>query len=195
MDIQAIKTHKITVNDRLENILDQYFKDLIEEDIVIITSKIISIIQGRLIEKDKVDKRVLIDREADLVLESDNPICLTIKNGILIPSAGIDESNVDGMYVLYPVDIQKTIIEIWEYLRKKHNLKRLGVVITDSHTTIMRMGVTGIALGWCGFEPLYSYIGKADIYNQSLKVTKVNILDSLATSAVLLWVKVMNKHH
>ncbi|MFP3026413.1 MAG: coenzyme F420-0:L-glutamate ligase, partial [Wolbachia sp.] len=46
-------------------------------------------------------------------------------------------------------------------------------------------GVTGVALGWCGFEPLYSYIGKPDLYNQSLQVTQVNLLDALATSAVL----------
>ena len=60
----------------------------------------------------------------------------------------------------------------------------MGIVITDSHTTIMRRGVTGIALGWCGFSPVYSYIGKHDIYNQSLNVTQINILDSLAGAAV-----------
>ncbi|MCC8372089.1 MAG: coenzyme F420-0:L-glutamate ligase [Rickettsia endosymbiont of Pseudomimeciton antennatum] len=107
-----------------------------------------------------------------------------MKNGILIPSAGIDESNVNEVYVLYPENIQKTVIWIWEYLKKKHNLKKIGVVITDSHTTIMRRGVTGIALGWCGFSPLYSYIDKPDLYNNPLKVTQVNILDALATSAV-----------
>lgn len=48
----------------------------------------------------------------------------------------------------------------------------------------MRRSVTGIALSWCGFAPLYSYIGKPDIYNQLLKVTHINILDSLAVSAV-----------
>jgi len=111
-------------------------------------------------------------------------IYLTIKNGILIPSAGIDESNVNDIYVLYPKNVQQTAISIWQYLRKKYYIQNLGVLITDSHTTIMRRGVTGIALGWCGFEPLYSYINKPDIYGKPLRVTQVNILDSLATIAV-----------
>jgi putative folate metabolism gamma-glutamate ligase len=146
-----------------------------------------SIIQARCISKDTIDKRSLIYQEADLVLDCDNnlyDLYLTIKNGILIPSAGIDESNVDNVYVLYPENIQEIMTKIWGYLREKHNLKKLGVLMTDSHTTIMRRGVTGIALGWCGFEPLYSYINKPDLYNRPLKVTQVNILDSLATSAV-----------
>ncbi|WP_417905593.1 coenzyme F420-0:L-glutamate ligase [Candidatus Tisiphia endosymbiont of Micropterix aruncella] len=111
-------------------------------------------------------------------------IYLTLKNGLLIPSAGIDESNVDGVYVLYPQDVQKTAYWIWQYLCSKHNIRDLGIVITDSHATIMRRGVTGIALGWCGFSPLYSYIGKHDICNQSLNVTQINTLDSLAGAAV-----------
>ncbi|WP_425364661.1 coenzyme F420-0:L-glutamate ligase [Candidatus Tisiphia endosymbiont of Mystacides longicornis] len=171
----------------MEQILDQYIQELVDEDIVAITSKIISIIQGRLVSKDSICKNLLIKQEADLVLETDrNPydLYLTIKNGILIPSAGIDESNVHGVYVLYPENIQKTVIWIWEYLKKRHNLKKIGVVITDSHTTIMRRGVTGITLGWCGFIPIYSYIDKPDLYNSPLRVTQVNILDALATSAV-----------
>ncbi|GFY29447.1 transposase for insertion sequence-like element IS431mec [Trichonephila clavipes] len=173
------KTHKITVSDKIEDILDRYIEDLVEEDILIITSKIISIMQGRLVEKDKIDKIDLIHQEEDLILDSDkNPynIYLTIKNGVLIPSAGIDESNVDDMYVLYPMDMRRTTVEIWEHLKKKYKLKKLGIVLTDSHITILRVGVTGIALGWCGFSQLYSYIGKLDIYSQVLNVTKVNII-------------------
>lgn len=187
MRIKAVRTHRIEINDCLEQILDQYIQDLVDEDIVAITSKIISVIQGRLVSKDSICKNLLIQQEADLVLETDNnpyDLYLTIKNGILIPSAGIDESDVNEVYVLYPENIQKTVIWIWEYLKKKHNLKKIGVVIADSHTTIMRRGVTGIALAWCGFSPLYSYIDKPDLYNNPLKVTQVNILDALATSAV-----------
>ncbi|MDE5057487.1 coenzyme F420-0:L-glutamate ligase [Wolbachia endosymbiont of Drosophila bocki] len=89
------------------------------------------------------------------------------------------------MYILYPKDVQKTALSIWNYLKTKHCIKHLGILITDSNITPMRLGVTGVALGWCGFEPLYSYIGKPDLYNQPLQVTQVNLLDALATSAVL----------
>ncbi len=187
MHVEAIKTHKISQNDSLEKILNQYLNNVQNEDIVVITSKIISILQARLVSKGDMNKRLLVHQEADLVLETTNnpyDLYLTIKNNVLIPSAGIDESNVDGYYVLYPENIQETAIWIWNYLKKQHNIQKLGIVITDSHTTIMRRGVTGIALGWCGFEPLYSYINKPDICGNLLRVTQVNILDSLATAAV-----------
>jgi putative folate metabolism gamma-glutamate ligase len=190
MHIEAIQTHKIGVEDSLPKVLDQYLQDLNDKNIVIITSKIISIMQNRLVPKNNTDKRRLIEQEADLILETDNPafqeLYLTIKNGQLIPSAGIDESNVDNVYVLYPENIAETAAEIWAHLRKHHHLKNLGIVIVDSHVTPMRRGVTGIALAWCGFEPLYSYIDKPDIYDHPLKVTQVNILDALAVPAVFM---------
>lgn len=187
MEIKAIKTHRIEFGDSLENILDMYIGTIAEGEIIAITSKIISICQGNFIKKTDISKYDLVRQEADLLLATDkNPydIYLTIKDGILLPTAGIDESNVNDVYVLLPRDVQDTAKSIWQYLRQKHKISNLGIVITDSHTTIMRSGVTGIALGWCGFKPLYSYIGKPDIYGKNLQVTQVNILDSLATSAV-----------
>ncbi|WP_246039543.1 coenzyme F420-0:L-glutamate ligase [Wolbachia endosymbiont of Carposina sasakii] len=133
-------------------------------------------------------KEELIKREADAIVDVDHNsygIYLTIKDNILIPSAGIDESNGNEMYILYPKDVQKTALSIWNYLKTKHCIKHLGILITDSNITPMRLGVTGVALGWCGFEPFYSYIGKPDLYDQPLQVTQVNLLDALATSAVL----------
>ncbi len=188
MQINAIKTHRIEPGESLKEILDRYVISITERDILTITSKIISICQSRIIKKINISKEKLIKQEAEAVAcVNKNPygIYLTIKNNILIPSAGIDESNGDGVYILYPENIQETAVFIWNYLRNKYSITNFGVVITDSHTTPMRQGVTGICIGWCGFEPLYSYIGKPDIYNQPLKVTQINLLDALATSSVL----------
>lgn len=187
MYVQAIKTHRVEPRESLEKILDQYVLSLDEGDILAITSKILSLCQGRFVPKEKISKYDLIRQEADLMIEGDQnlyDLYLTIKDGILIPSAGIDESNALDMYILYPENTQKTAFSLWNYLRTKHSLQTLGIIITDSHTTPMRRGVTGIGLGWCGFEPLYSYVNKPDIYGKPLSVTQVNILDSLATSAV-----------
>ena len=187
MNINSIKTHKIQYGDLLETVLNSYIVTLPERSVIAVTSKIISVIEGRYVDKKDTDIKQLIQQEADQILKTDKSlhnIYLTIKNGLLIPSAGIDESNVDDVYVLYPHDVWKTAEWIWQYLRAKHQIKELGVIITDSHTTIMRRGVTGIALSWCGFSPLYSYIGKLDLYGQPLKVTQINIVDSLAVAAV-----------
>lgn len=187
MYIKAIKTPRIEFGDSITEILDQYLPSLSNGDIIAITSKILSIIQGRFIDKANISKKVLIKREADMILETQNnpyDLYLTIKNNILIPSAGIDESNANDQYILYPENIQELAASIWHNLKKQHNLTNLGIIITDSHTTIMRRGITGLGLGWCGFEPVYSYRGKPDIYAKPLRVTEVNILDSLATAAV-----------
>ncbi|WP_244662776.1 putative folate metabolism gamma-glutamate ligase [Wolbachia endosymbiont of Ceratosolen solmsi] len=159
-----------------------------KEVVLAITSKIISICQKQVVCKTACSKEELIKREADAIVDVDHNsygIYLTIKDNILIPSAGIDESNGNEMYILYPKDVQKTALSIWNYLKTKHCIKHLGILITDSNITPMRLGVTGVALGWCGFEPFYSYIGKPDLYDQPLQVTQVNLLDALATSAVL----------
>lgn len=188
MKICSIKTHQILAGESLNAILDQYLTSLAEGTIVAITSKVISLCQGRIVPKDSVSNKFeLVKKEADAHLREQDSLYeahLTIKNNILIPSAGIDESNGDGMYILYPHDIHQTAAEVWQYLRQKHRLTHLGIIITDSHTTPLRKGVTGITLGWCGFEPLYSYIGKPDIFDHPLRVTQINIIDALATSAV-----------
>ena len=187
MKIYSVKTERIKFGESLRSFLNKYISKLNDTDIIVITSKILSIIEGSFVDKKSIDKIDLIKKEADYFIESDyNPydIYLTIKNGILIPSAGIDESNVKDVYVLYPKNIQETTNFIWQYLREKFEIKNLGVIITDSHTTIMRRGVTGIALSYCGFLPLFSYINKPDIYGQKLKATQINILDSLASSSV-----------
>lgn len=186
MKIEAVKTPKVRANDCLKQILDN-ISVLRERSVVAVTSKIVSLCEGKIVKKEEIDKRQLIKKEADVVLdtgESPYDMCLTIKNGILIPSAGIDESNADNSYVLYPSDLWKSAEQIWIYLRTKHNLKEFGVIITDSHTTMMRRGVTGIALSWCGFSPLYSYIGKDDLFGYTLQVTQINTADALAVSAV-----------
>lgn len=188
MRVQAIKTHLIQSGELLENILDRHLLSISEKTILVITSKIISICQGHILPKTSISKEALIKQEADAIAQMrENPygIYLTLKNNILIPSAGIDESNGDDVYILYPKDIQNTAIALWNYVRQKHSIEHLGIIITDSHTTPLRRGVTGIALGWCGFEPLYSYVGKPDLYDKSMRITQINLLDALATSAVL----------
>ncbi|MBX9744738.1 MAG: coenzyme F420-0:L-glutamate ligase [Chlamydiales bacterium] len=191
MHIKTYKTHKITEKDSLFHLIDSYVPKLKERSIFVVTSKIISLCEGSIVEKKEVEsKEALIQKSADAYLNSEdqvmNPcsIQLTIKNNILIPSAGIDESNGNGVYILYPKNIQQSAASIWEYVRYRDELQELGVLITDSHPTPMRRGVIGIGLGWCGFRPLYNYIGKPDCFGLPLQVTMRNNLDGLAAATV-----------
>lgn len=189
MNIKAIKTDKITPLDKsIFAVLDKHLNAFEEGQILAITSKIISICQGRVVPIDKVSKDELVFREADYFLpkeENKYGVYLTIKNNIIIATAGIDESNGGGYYVLWPENAQEIANKIREYLTKKFNVKNVGVIITDSKTTPLRWGTTGAALVHSGFNALKDYIGTPDIFGKDFRMTKANISDALATASVL----------
>jgi dihydrofolate synthase / folylpolyglutamate synthase len=187
MRVNAIKTHKITINDRnLIKILDKYLLKLEEKSVLAITSKIVAITDGRLVKMEGVDKDELIKKEAQFFLprpKNQYNVSFAITRGILAASAGIDESNADGYYILWPKDPQNTANKVREYLKKRFKIKNVGVIITDSKTTPMRWGVTSIALAHSGFKSLKDYIGKEDLFGRKFQFEKLSIIDSLATSA------------
>lgn len=191
MIVKAYKTHKIKVGDDLYKILDKYLPSLSENSVVAITSKIVSICQGDFVKNDgTVDKEDLIKQEADFFIESAVPtpygkIFMTRKDGHIVFTSGIDESNADGNFVLWPKNLQQTTNKIWEYLRKKHKIKNLGVIITDSRVTPTRTGVIGFTITWCGFKPFNEESGKKDLFGREIKYTNVNIIEALGASATL----------
>lgn len=192
MKITVFKTDKVTAkNQGLIDFLDKNITDLKEQSILVITSKIISLFEKRYIKNqggNKENKEKLIAKEADYYLPAITNkygIVITIKNNLLIPSAGIDESNALGNYILWPEHPFNTAASIWKYLRKKMRITHLGVIITDSKTTPLRWGTTGISIAYCGFKPLKNYIGKPDIFGRLLHSTKANLADGLAAAAVV----------
>lgn len=189
MKITPIKTHKITVEDTdLLQILNRYLPKLKERSIVAITSKIISICEGAVVPKGILKKQSLVEKEADLYLplaSNKYGFHLTIKNGTMIASAGIDESNGNGFYVLWPRNMQKTVNGIRSHLVRKHKVKNLGVIIVDSKTTPLRWGTVGTTLAYSGFSALNNYVGKKDLFNYRMRVTRSSIYEGLGASTVL----------
>jgi dihydrofolate synthase / folylpolyglutamate synthase len=189
MIVNAIKTHKITSEDSdLFKILDQYIEKIEENSVLAVTSKIVSITEGQLVPMDSSDKDELIKQESEYFLprsENKYNVSFSIRNNMLVVSAGIDESNGNGFYILWPKNAQDSANKIRKYLRIKFKLKNLGVIITDSRTTPLRWGVTGAAIAYSGFKPLKDYIGSPDLFGRAIEHTKLNIADALATSAAL----------
>lgn len=191
MQFIKVKTRKLLPpKDSIYKIFDEHLPKLKEGDVIFITSKILAIHQGRTVKVGEVNKKKLIYSEAEKVAEGPTykgqKFYLTIKDYTLIPSAGIDESNGNGYYILWPKNTQKLLKEIWQYLKKKYKLKNLGVVSTDSHTTPLRWGVTGISTGFYGFKPLKDMRGEKDIFGRKLKATQVNLVDGYSSAAVIL---------
>jgi len=189
MVIKPIKTHKIhSRQETIIEILEKYLPALKEKSIVTITSKIVALGEGRVVKIGTITKEALVRKEADYYIFSkttNDYAILTVKNNMFIPSAGIDESNGNGYYVLWPNDSQKTAVMIRKWLVKRFKLKQVGVIITDSRTTPLRWGTTGVALGYSGFAGIKDYLGTNDIFDRALEVTKANVVDPLAAIAVL----------
>lgn len=177
--------------DGIYPILDDSLPKLREGDVVFITSKILAIHQGRCVKiRPGITKGALIKKEAERYahshLKSWKDLYITIKGHTLIANAGIDESNANGYYILWPRRPSALAKEIRAYLKKKYKIKDLAVVVTDSHIVPLRHGTMGISIGFYGMEPLYDYRGMPDIFGRLLRHTTKNIIDGLSSMAVLL---------
>ena len=188
MEITPIKTHKITKKDKsILEILDKYLDEFENNSILVVTSKIISITEGRIVPVEGSNKDELVEQESEYYLpkeENKYGFHLTITQNLLIPAAGIDESNGNGFYILWPENPFQSANKIREYLVNRFRIKHAGVIITDSKTTPLRWGTTGVAISYSGFKPLKDYIGKPDLFNREMRVTTSNIMDGLAAGAV-----------
>jgi len=194
MIVRVIKTRPlIPPQDDLLSVIKQSFLKfkLKEKSIIVITSKVVSIWEGRCVKiSKKINKEKLIKKEADLYIDRKKVpgeyVMLTIKDNVLIPTSGIDESNANGYYILWPEKPFLSAQKIYNFIKKEFKLKDFGIIISDSHTTPLRNGIMGIGISYYGFYPLRDYRGKKDIFGRKLKMSQTNIVDSLAASAVYL---------
>jgi F420-0:gamma-glutamyl ligase len=191
MQFIPIKTKKfLPPKDNILAELDKRMPKLKEGDVLLIASKILAIHQGRSVGVSECRKSDLVSKEADYSLPGymigEAEIILTIKDHTLIPSAGIDESNGNGYYILWPKNVNKLLKEIVKRYQKKFRIKKLAAIAVDSHTTPLRWGTQGISIGFWGLKPLYDYRGKKDIFNRKLKYTQRNIADTLADLGALI---------
>lgn len=189
MIINAVKTRKVVAGSgSIFELLDESLAGLKEKSVVAVTSKVVAICEGRVVPIGKVKKDELIKQEADYYLPrtlSKYDFSFAISHNTLIPMAGIDESNGNGNYVLWPKDPQKSANQIRAYLKKRFGLIKVGVVITDSTAIPLHWGTNGIGIRYSGFAPANNYIGTPDLFGREYKVSKSNIVDSLAAAAVL----------
>ena len=189
MEIKAIRTKVFSEGmDLVDFIIDSVEGQWKERLVLAITSKIVSLAEGRTISKKKIGKKELVQQECEHYLGEIGYNChLAICHGLLVPSAGIDESNSKkDEYILYPKDPFFSLEQIAWKIKKKLSLKKIALIMTDSRTLPLRQGVVGVALAYSGFKAVKDMIGQKDLFGRSLRMTKINIVDALASSAVLL---------
>ena len=179
-------------------------------DIFVIAQKIVSKSEGRLVNLTQVvpseqaielaqatekDPRFieLVLRESNAVLRTrPGTIIVEHKRGFVCANAGIDHSNVHGLWgnpedwvLLLPEDADQSAQRIRDRLIQLSGIESLGVMVIDSHGRAWRNGTVGVAIGVAGVPGLVDMRGKPDLFGYKLKVTLVAAADELAAAASL----------
>lgn len=164
--------------------LDRIAAVLEEGDVLLISSKVVAICEGRCEQLTEEEKRTRVEAEADVVIERPYwPTPLTIAHHSFIGAAGLDESNGNGYCILLPKDPFASAKRIHAHLSERSGMKQLGVIITDSRSLPLRFGATGVGIGWWGIAPLNSHIGHDDLFGRALRYERSNLIDGLAAAA------------
>ncbi|MBI4088058.1 coenzyme F420-0:L-glutamate ligase [Candidatus Kaiserbacteria bacterium] len=185
MKVEPIQTRIFKEKENLVAFIMEHVPQLADGSVLAVTSKIVALSQGRTANAaSEEEKEALIRAESEWA-EPTKHVLLTMKGGMLLANAGIDESNADGKIILLPVNSADVAAKLRNELKKNYRIKRLGIIITDSRIMPVRAGVVGVAIGYAGFKGLRDYRGQPDIFGRALKFTQTDIADSLATACTL----------
>lgn len=173
-------------------------------DVVVVTQKIVSKAEGRLVSLDSVTpsaeaERLAVETEKDprlveLILRESNgivrqrgPVLITeTRHGFVCANAGIDASNVGpaGIVCLLPEDPDRSAQAIRAAIKARTGAD-VAVVISDTFGRPWREGHTNVAVGVAGMLPFADYVGQVDPHGYELRVSTLAVADELAAAAEL----------
>lgn len=191
MHVTAFRTPLIQAGDSLTDHIAKAVSELPEASFLVIASKVFSTCENRFVPKHsgtRDEKFQLVRQEAEWFTDpsaSKYEMMLTVKRNWMFVNAGIDESNADNQFILWPADPQRSVNQVWDWARQHYSVRQLGVIMTDSTSMVLNWGVFGRGIAHCGFWPLKSYIGQPDLHGRVMKMEQVSILQSVAAAAVL----------
>ena len=167
----------------LEAIAADPLGPLLDGDIVVVTSKIISKAEGRVEQASRRAELIGSETKRTLARRGETRIVRT-HNGLTLAAAGIDRSNLPAESILLlPRDPDASAAELRERLTA--NGLRLGVIISDTAGRAWRLGQTDHAIGASGVRPLEDYAGARDAYGTELQITAMAVADEVAAAADL----------
>ncbi len=174
-----------------------------DNDVVIVTHKIVSKAEGRVLELDKITpssfarkagRHIGKDaRQVEVILAESRRLVKMVKgliiaetaHGFVCANAGVDQSNVEvGKIVLLPRDPDSSALKIRDSIKKKVGVE-VAVIISDTFGRPWREGQVDVAIGLSGIDPFWDYRGQTDTYGYNLKATVICNADELASAAEL----------
>ncbi|MEV7972958.1 coenzyme F420-0:L-glutamate ligase [Cellulomonas sp. NPDC089187] len=180
---------EVTPGDDLAALIgDLLADDLAEDDIIVVTSKIVSKAEGRIVAA--ADREDAITAETVRVVATRphaHGVTRIVENrlGLVMAAAGVDASNTaEGTVLLLPVDPDGTARRLRGALSARFGI-RLGVVITDTAGRTWRQGQTDLAIGAAGVRVLEDLRGSTDTHGRRLEVSMAALADEIAAAAEL----------
>ena len=181
-----------------------------DEDILVITQKIISKSEGRLVNLNEIiaseraknlskvtskDPRLIeliLQESKEVIRATEKHLIVEHRLGFICANAGIDHSNVfceegnpDDFYLLLPENPDRSANRFRNRI-KKITGKNTGILVIDSHGRAWRNGILGTTIGLAGVPGLVDLRGKEDLFGYKLRISQVAAADELAASASLL---------
>lgn len=159
-----------------------------EGDVLVVTQKIVSKSEGRLVDApDDAEGRLeIVEQEAAHILRRREGLLIAeTRHGFVCANAGVDSSNIPGdKLCLLPLDPDASARGIRIRLQRLTGVE-VGVIISDTFGRAWRIGQTDVAIGVAGIHPTMNYAGSKDQQGRILKVTNIAVADEIAGAAEL----------
>lgn len=160
-----------------------------DNDVLVVTQKIVSKAEGRLVEinpDDPLSHKVLVEEEAVRIVRRRGDLIITeTKHGFVCANSGIDLSNVErGQAALLPLDSDRSARRIRDIVRARLGVS-VGVIVSDTFGRPWRKGLTDVAIGVAGIAGVLDLRGTPDALGRTMQVTEVAVADELASAAEL----------
>jgi coenzyme F420-0:L-glutamate ligase/coenzyme F420-1:gamma-L-glutamate ligase len=160
-----------------------------DNDVLVVTQKIVSKAENRLVEidpNDPLSHKKLVEEEAVRIVRRRGDLIITeTKHGFVCANSGIDLSNVErGYAALLPLDSDRSARRIRDIIRARLGVN-VGIIVSDTFGRPWRKGLTDVAIGVAGIAGVVDLRGTEDALGRVMQVTEVAVADELASAAEL----------
>jgi coenzyme F420-0:L-glutamate ligase/coenzyme F420-1:gamma-L-glutamate ligase len=174
---------EIEPGDDLAAVIAAAEPDLRDGDVVVVTSKVVSKAEGRLVQADRL--HAIEAETVRVVAERGDTRIVETRHGFVMAAAGVDASNVPpGWVALLPEDPDGSARRLRHGLRDRLGVD-VAVLVTDTFGRPWRNGLVDVAIGSAGFEVLDDHRGRADAHGHTLEMTVTAVADEVAAAAEL----------
>ena len=196
-------SHNIDEDDKLVDLVSKSNVKFEDNDILVVSQKIVSKQEGRIIklssvipsllstgiaseyEKDPKLVEIILSESKRIVRMENRIIIVETNSGFVCANAGVDESNVsDGFATLLPKNPDESASKLRHDILEKTG-KQVAVIISDTFGRPFRMGQTDCAIGVSGIDSIIDYEGVKDTFGRELRVTAIAIADEMCSAAEL----------